>query len=136
MRAVTKLATIAILVMISGCAAPAQMTAGPQVLGAEGEVKAAAGANGNTQVKIVIRHLADPEKIKPGATVYVAWIQPKDGGLPQNAGQIQLTNNQEGQLDTITPFRSFRVTVTAEQTATATSPSSNSVLTTDIVDGK
>ena len=117
---------------LAACATPAQMTTGPTVLGADGQVKVAEGPNGNTLVKILIHHLAAPEKVSPGATVYVAWIQSGEGGLPQNVGQIQLTADQEGMLETVTPFKSFTVTVTAEPAPTATTPSGNPVLTTKI----
>ncbi len=118
--------------LIVGCATPSQMTSGPQVLGAEGEVKVAEGPNGNTLVKIAIHHLADPAKVNAGATVYVAWIQSSEGGPVQNVGQIQLNAQKEGLLDTLTPFKAFTVTVTAEQDSAAVTPSSNPVLTTKI----
>ncbi len=108
------------------------MTSGPQVLGAEGEVKVAEGPNGNTLVKISIHHLADPGKVTPGGTVYIAWIQSGEGGPTQNVGQIQLNANKEGVLETVTPYKAFTVTVTAEALATAVTPSSNPVLTTKI----
>lgn len=132
MRVSTLCLPFAVLTLVSGCATPAQMTTGPQVLGAEGEVKVAEGPNGNTLVKIAIHHLADPGKVNAGATVYVAWVQSSEGGAQQNVGQIQLNANKDGILETVTPFKSFTVTVTAEPLATATTPSSNPVLTTKI----
>lgn len=132
MHASLKTLAFAAVALLSACAGPAKMTAGPTVLGAEGEVKVAEGPNGNTQVRIVIQHLADPSAVTPGGTVYIAWIQPAEGGLPQNMGQIQLDQNKEGKLETITPYKAFTVTVTAERLATASAPSSNPVLTTRI----
>lgn len=132
MRASKLSLAFAILGLISACATPSQMSTGPQVVGAEGEVKVAEGPNGNTLVRIAIHHLADPEKVSLGATVYVAWIQSSEGGVQQNVGQIQLNANQEGLLETVTPYKGFTVTVTAEKASTCTTPSSNPVLTTRI----
>ena len=131
MRA-THTMVFALLALVGGCATPAQMTTGPQVLGADGQVKVADGPNGNTLVRIAIQHLADPAAVKAGSTVYVAWIQSSEGGQQQNVGQIQLNANKEGMLETVTPFKSFTVTVTAEPLSTAMAPSSNPVLTTKI----
>jgi hypothetical protein len=117
----------------AGCATPSQMTTGPSVLGADGQVKVTDGPNGNTVVKIKIQHLAPASKVVAGATVYVAWIQATEGGTQQNIGQIQLNADEEGTLETVTPFKGFTVTVTAEPTATATTPGSNPVLITKIV---
>ena len=117
---------------LSACATPAQMTTGPSVLGAEGQVKVADGPNGNTLVNILIHHLAAPEKVSPGATVYVAWVQASEGGSQQNVGQIQLDSNQSGRLDTVTSFKNFTVIVTAEPVATAATPTGNPVLSTKI----
>ncbi len=128
--------SVVVSIFLTGCAARAAMVPGPTVLGAEGQVKVAKGDNGNTMVKISIRHLAPAEQVTPGGTVYVAWVQPKDGGPAQNVGQIQLTANREGLLETITPFKDFTVTVTSEQLPTATTPSSNPVLTSVIETSK
>lgn len=129
-RTATK--AFSILMLACACATPSQMAAGPTVLGAEGEVKVADGPNGNTQVRVIIHHLADAAAVNPAGTVYVVWIQPAEGGLPQNVGQIQLDKDRVGKLEVVTPFKSFKVTVTSEPTSTATSPSSNPVLSTAI----
>ena len=131
MRSLTNGLFLAVLAL-AACATPAQMTTGPSVLGAEGQVNVADGPNGNTLVKVVIHHLAAPEKVSPGATVYVAWIQSAEGGTQQNVGQIQLDGNQSGRLDTVTSFKNFTMTVTAEAAATASTPTGNPVLSTKI----
>lgn len=118
---------------MTACATPSLMVAGPSVLGAEGQVEVKKGPNGNSLVKVVIHHLASPDKVAPGAKVYVVWIQSVDGGSQQNVGQIELNSNQEGVLETVTPFKSFIVTVTAEPASSATSATGSSVLTTRIV---
>lgn len=130
------LLTVVVSFFLNACATQAAMKPGPQVLGAEGQVKVSKGDNGNTLLKISIRHLAPAEQVTPGGTVYVAWVQPKDGGPAQNVGQIQLTDNRERLLETVTPFKDFTVTVTSEKNATPTTPSSNPVLTTVIETSK
>ena len=120
------------ILAVVGCATPSQMTTGPSVLGADGQVNVAEGPNGNTLVKIVIHHLASPGKVSAGATVYVAWIQASEGGAQQNVGQIKINTDEEGMLETLTPFKRFTVTVTAESAPTAATPTGNPVLTTVI----
>ncbi len=125
--------TLAVFALVAACATPSQMTTGPSVLGANGQVEVNQGPNGNTLVKVTINHLASPDKVAPGAKVYVVWIQSTDGGTQQNVGQIQISGDEKGVLETLTPFKSFIVTVTAEPASSATTPTSNPVLTTRIV---
>ncbi len=118
--------------IITACVTSSEMTTGPSVLGADGQVNVADGPNGNTLVKVAIRHLAPAEKVAAGATVYVAWIQSGEGGSPQNVGQIRLDDDRAGVLETLTPFKTFTLTVTAEPLATAASRTSPPVLTAKI----
>src|SRR5205823_6370287 len=74
-----------------GCATPApapqEMHSAAGVPASEGTVKATAGANGNTQLAVQVRHLAPPGKVAADATVYVVWIRPLDAAL-QNVGAL------------------------------------------------
>ncbi len=133
MRASPNKLILAVLALfVTACVTSSEMTTGPSVLGADGQVDVADGPNGNTLVKVSIRHLAPAERVSAGATVYVAWIQSGDGGSQQNVGQIRLDGDRAGMLETVTPFKTFTLTVTAEPLATAATPTANPVLTAKI----
>jgi hypothetical protein len=102
---------------------------------ATGEVSAIPAPNGNTEVTINVDHLAPPQRIMPGATTYVAWIVPGDHDehgstpMPTNAGAIRLGPDLHGQLQTVTPYKHFRIEVTPERTAMTEQPTGIPVLT-------
>ena len=83
---------------------------------AVGEVAATAGPNGNTQLAITVRHLAPPANVTPGATVYVVWATELGAEpAPRNLGALRVDNNLNGRLETLTPLRSFDITITANR---------------------
>jgi hypothetical protein len=107
------------------------MVSSPDIPAAEGVVRATAGENGNTQLRVFVRHLARPEKVRPDATTYVVWLQPP-GGAPQNMGALAVDEDLRGSLTTVTPLKSFDVFITLERTATVQEPSAENVLSASI----
>lgn len=100
---------------------------------AQGTVKAKAGENQNTQIAIEVKHLAEPYRVQPRARVYVAWINPQgQEAQPRNVGALRVDKNLTGKLQTVTPYTNFDVTVTAEESPTASSPSGPPVLRTTV----
>lgn len=105
------------------------LTAGPQTTAAQGHVTAKAGPNNNTQLEIRVKHLASPQKVMPGATVYVVWVRgTSESDRAQNVGALRLDSELRGMLDTTTPLRSFDLLITAEASPTVSVPVSDSVL--------
>lgn len=110
-----------------GGPSPVPMLASPQTPAAEGKVAAQPAANGNTKLTVEVKHLAYPEKVAPGAKVYVVWVQPQ-GAAPQNVGALQVDRDLVGHLETVTAYPSFEVFVTAEESPGATMPRGPRVL--------
>ena len=113
----------------SACGGPAAipMVSSPQTPAAQGTVAAAPAPNGNTRLSVEVKHLALPERVAPGAKVYVVWVVPH-GGPPQNVGALRVDENLTGRLDTVTAQPSFEVLVTAEDYPAATTPRGPRVL--------
>jgi hypothetical protein len=62
--------------------------------------------------------------VKTGASVYVVWIEPQNAQRQrQNIGVLKLDEDKRGRLETVTPFRDFRIFVTAEPAPNVTEPS-------------
>lgn len=97
----------------------------------EGTVQAKVGENGNTVVKVRVKHLSSPEKVAADASVYVVWIQPRNGEI-QNVGALQVDDDLVGKLDTTTPHRAFTLTVTPEPSARMAAPTHKAVFTTEV----
>jgi hypothetical protein len=114
---------------------PQEMHSGEGVLASEGTVRVSDGDNGNSKVAIRVKHLAPPSKVSADSTVYVVWIQPREGDR-QNVGALALNKDLEGSLDTLTPHRRFKVSVTPEPTGQVAEPSHEPVFTYDVESNK
>lgn len=108
------------------------MTPGQEDPAAHGTVAVKTGHNGNTQVDITTKALAQPSALTPPENTYVVWFQPK-GQDPQNAGALRVDNSLKGRLDTVTPHRQFKVFITAEKEPNPTKPHGPTVLTADVL---
>lgn len=121
--------------LIASCSSSEVMGVGERIPAAKAEVKASDTGNGDTKVDLKVEHLAKAEDLKDGASTYVVWIQKLDdepGAPAQNAGQLHLNENLEGRFETITPFRDFRLFVTAEPYASVTAPTGYRALWTTV----
>jgi hypothetical protein len=98
-----------------------------QTPGARGTITLSNGSNNNTRVDVKVKDLAAPSSLKHPAEVYVVWFQP-DNQSPKNEGQINIKANETGELKTETPFKHFKVFITAEKSPTATTPTGPQVL--------
>lgn len=79
---------------------------------------------------ITAHHLAPPEKVASGATVYVVWVRsPIAGGRPMKIGAIKPDDKLDASLETLTTLPDFDVLITAEASANVVSPSVNTVFT-------
>jgi hypothetical protein len=94
---------------------------------AEGKVVTGTDRNGNTDVEIAVRHLAEPQKLSPAKQGYLVWIQ-AHGKQPELQGVLRVNENLEGTLKTSTPYKVFDVLITAEDNLRPDSPSELVVL--------
>jgi hypothetical protein len=83
--------------------------------------------NGNTKLKIHVYHLAKPDALSPAREAYVVWIEP-NGQPAQNMGVIKVNDNLESEFSTRTPFKKFKVYITAEDGPKVTTPSGDNIL--------
>ena len=93
------------------------------------------GDNGNTELDMKADSLASPSALTPPKNAYVVWIQSPDQA-PQNHGQITIDKNQKAELKTATPYKRFRVFITAEDRAQMPAPEGPTVLSADVAEGK
>jgi hypothetical protein len=115
----------------TACSKPQAMHSGQGVPASQGTVRATSGDHGNTKLTIRVKHLAPPWKMAPEATLYVVWVHAPDAAS-QNVGALTLNANLEGRLDTVTPHRRFRLTITPESNGQAALPSHEPVFTATI----
>lgn len=130
-RTYSILVGLALIIGASSCASTSQMKVqgGADTPAAQGEVKLGTTDNGNTSVRFMVKHLAPPARMNPGATVYLVWARPLEpGSSATSLGAMQLNDNLEGEIEAVTPLRAFDIFVTAEAMQTATWPTGKELL--------
>ena len=88
----------------------------------EGKVSFEHDRNKNTRFTVHTKHLARPESLTPAKAEYVVWVQPR-GKDPQKVGTLKVNENLEGSVSGTTPYQTFDVIVTAEDSGNADRPS-------------
>jgi hypothetical protein len=119
--------TFALFCTLAFAAKKYPMTAASIVPGARAEVKIGKDKNGNTRLTITVQHLANLENLTPRASAYVVWLRER-GGNAENQGQLKMDKNLKATFETVTPFKSFEVVVTAEQDARVKGPDGPEIL--------
>jgi hypothetical protein len=105
----------------------------PRVPASEGELTVTSGENDNTKLKIDVEHLAPPSKVAADATTYVVWARGNGTDqTPRNLGALQVDKGLTGQLTTVTPLRSFALTITPEPSAVVAAPSHDPVMSAQV----
>jgi len=115
------------MAVLPGCASHWALTGGAGVPAAAGQACTKVGDNGNTRVDLKVEHLALPERVSAGASVYVVWAQ-ADSSAPTNIGALVVGKRLDGELHTTTPLQSFTLSVTPELSSTVVQPSGPIVL--------
>lgn len=107
------------------------MESSPTVPAAAGNVEVEGDDNGNTRLKVEVKHLAEPEKLTPPRSAYVVWVQPS--GMPaENMGSLRVDDGLTGRYEGTTRHKAFEVVVTAEDGPTVQSPSGQEVMRTRV----
>lgn len=134
MKSLNLLTGIVLAAGIMSCASSPQiMSADSRVPAAQGEVKAKEEGNGNTHLKVKVKHMAKPNAVEPMASTYVVWAQDNTNtGNVQNLGALQVGDDLEGEIEAITPMKRFDVFITAEPVATAQYPTGTKTLWTTV----
>lgn len=95
---------------------------------AQGNVSTSVDDNGNTQLDVNVKHLAQPEKLSPGAKAYVVWVKPEGQKNYQNVGTMKVNENLEGNYQTKVPYKNFNLMITPESSMRAQAPSGTTVM--------
>jgi len=103
------------------------MDSAQEVPAAHGTVQVKTTNNGNMQLDIKVRSLAQPSALTPAQSTYVVWIQPP-GHSPVNEGALTVDGDLKGQMTTTTPYKDFKVFITGEKFAQIQQPSGPTVL--------
>lgn len=98
----------------------------------EAVVKTGKADNNNTSLSVTVQHMATPEKVQRGATTYVVWALPLGSDMVQNLGALQVDKKLNGRIDTVLPFPSFKVFITAEPDSQVTEPTGRELLTANV----
>jgi len=134
-----KLLVMAVLILssmsLAGCATKVAVTPSATLPAAAGETKLTRDANGNTVVNLKVRHFAPVQNLQPPKSTYVVWVETPDRQL-MNLGQLRIGQDREGKLTATTPFKTFRLLISAEDFPTVKQPSNQVVLVTDILEAK
>lgn len=107
----------------TGAAATMPLGRSAEIPAAEGKVKLRQTSNGNTEIKLNVKHLAPPARIDATSAVFVVWVRGLEtGALPQNLGALRVNKNLSGKLEAVTSLREFDLFLTCEGTQTVTAP--------------
>ena len=105
-----------------------KMRSSPLAPAATASIHANSDRNGNLDITLEAKHLAPPDRLAQPHTVYVVWIQ-APGKESQQLGVLRVnTDDMAASLRTKTPYRSFDLFVTAEDSPQPAAPSSAEVL--------
>ncbi|HEU4414226.1 MAG TPA: hypothetical protein VFT65_05535 [Candidatus Angelobacter sp.] len=94
---------------------------------AEGKISTDNDRNGNTGIEIEVKHMATPQSLTPAKTTYLVWVQAR-GKDPELLGALRVNQNLEGSLKTSTPYKTFDVFITAEDSMKPDAPGSMVIL--------
>jgi hypothetical protein len=101
----------------------------PEIPAAEGTARLRATRNGNTEIKLSVKHLAPPARITAGAGVFVVWARGlAPGAAAQNLGALRVDKNLNGKLTATTPMTSFDLFITCEESQTTPTPGTPELL--------
>ena len=110
-----------------------RLTSSPDIPGAQSTAKVSTTDNGNTQIDLVVEHLASPDRVDPGATTYIVWVRGNEAeAQSQNLGALKVDENEKGSISATTPLRSFNLYITAEASQLSTTPTGKTLLYTTV----
>jgi len=110
-----------------------RLKSSPDIPGAQSTAKVSMTGNGNTQIDLIVEHLASLERVDPGATVYVVWVRGNEAeAQSQNLGALKVDENEKGSISATTPLRSFNLYITAEASQLSAAPTGKTLLYTTV----
>ena len=135
----TLLSTAACLTLVlafsTGCTRTVNFPGSTVAPAAAAEAKLGSDSNENTTVIFKAKHLAAASDVVDGTRVYVLWAVVPDT-VVLNLGQIQVCKRLKAKLSTVTPFKKFKLVLTAEKNPTVLQPGENVVMETGLVEAR
>lgn len=116
-----------------GCAQEVRLPSSAELPAAMGEAKVYKDDNGNTKIKLEVKHFAPPQRLQPPRSVYVVWAETSDNQM-FNLGRLKINEDLKGKLEATTPFRVFQLVITAEDNPLVMQPSQQVVLRTKVIE--
>ena len=109
------------------------LTASPDIPGAQGMATISSTDDANTKIDLTVEHLASPERVAPGTTVYIVWVRGNESGaLPQSLGALRVDDHLKGRISGMTALRAFDLYITAEPSQMSTAPTGKTLLSTTV----
>jgi hypothetical protein len=116
---------------LAGCNTATELRTDNRVPAATGRVEAKASPNQNTELKVEVKYLAPPSRVRPGASTYVVWAQGLEpDALPQNLGALRVNDKLSGTLTTVTPLSTFSLFLTPEESPVVQAPTGEPLMKT------
>jgi len=109
------------------------MNVSPDIPAASGKVKFGKANNGNTSIDLMVKYLADPQKLQPPEAIYVVWVSADKDSPAQNVGALMVDDHRKGTLKTVTPLHTFQLFVTAEASGQVQTPTGTRLIWTEHV---
>ena len=127
------------VLMAEGCSSsgPAGFENSPSLSAAESRIKVRSASNGNSEIKLQVKHMTPPDKVKSGTSTYVVWAQPTDttDAPMMNLGQMTPDKDLKAEFQSVTPYRKFKILLTPESDRSARAPTADPVLWTKEIKG-
>lgn len=122
------ISSIAVLLFsIAASAGEIPLVANSMVPAATGKLSYEHDRNGNIKIAIQTKNLAAPDQLTPAKNAYVVWIEPRDK-QPERAGVLMINNKLQGSFRTTTPYKTFDVVITAEDSPTVSEPTGPDIM--------
>lgn len=123
-RLTSLVALLLSVTVVSVCGAVTMpLSSSEQIPAAEGKAELRRNKNGNVQIKLTLRHLAPPERIVPGANVFMVWVRGLgDDAEAQNLGALRVDKKLNAKMTAITALPSFDLFITCETSQAVTRP--------------
>ena len=132
MKSLSKLAGFTLMLALlnvalvgASSAVTLQLAPSEQIPAAEGKAELRTNKNGNVQIKLTFRHLAPPQRVVPGANVFMVWVRGQEpDAAAQNLGALKVDKNLGAKMTAITALSSFDLFITCEPSQSVTVPAS------------
>ncbi len=110
------------------------LKAGEKTPAASAKMKVTTTQDRSQKVSLKAEHLPHPSSLGANLSTYVVWVDPPDRA-PIPVSDMRLSKKQDGKVEFVTPYRDFKVIITAESTPSPARPSGVVVLQGNVAGG-